>query len=86
MAQPKNLLQCGLVFLKDGYLVIAYPEAEVSATPSGDLVVSIPVVYYSEEWEWLDGGFIYLGAERAEVAHEEAKAWHARTSLTGSPR
>jgi hypothetical protein len=86
MRPPKNLLDCGLVFLPDGYVVIAYPEAEVRPMENGELLVTLPVTYYSEEWEWLDGGFIHLGAEHADVAHAEAKAWHGRTSLTGSPQ
>jgi len=86
MHPPKNLLDCGLVFLDDGYVVIAYPEAEVKPLHNGELLVTLPVTYYSEDWDWLDGGFIYLGAEHADIAHAEAKAWHGRTSLTRSPR
>ena len=82
MPMPKNLANCGVQFLDDGYLVIAYPEAEATAIWSGDIVLSIPVAYYSEEWDWLDGGFIYIGTEGQDAARAEARAWHERTSLT----
>lgn len=75
---PKNLGNCGIEFLDDGYLVIAYPEAEVTATWSGDLVLSVPVAYYSEDWDWLSGGSIYLGAETQDVAKAEARSWLGR--------
>ena len=84
MPMPKGIERCGIKFLGDGYLVIAYPEAEVTATWNRNLVVSIPVAYYSEEWDWLDGGFIYLGTEGTEVAEEEARQWWSGQTSAGS--
>ena len=82
----KNLKGCELVFLNDGVLVIAYPEAEVRSTRDGGFMLSMPVAYYSEEWDWLDGTTIHVaGGEGIETARGEALAWHRRASLTGSP-
>lgn len=83
---PTNLASCGVKFLGDGYLVIAYPEAEVTQMWSGSLMLTVPVAYYSEEWDWLDGGVIFLGAETHENAVEEASNLLGLTSLTSSPR
>lgn len=82
---PAGIEKSAIKFLGDGYLVIAYPEAEVTQMWSGSLMVSVPVAYYSEEWDWLDGGVIFIGAETHENAVEEAAHLLGLTSLTGSP-
>ena len=78
-----NLTGCDVLFLDDGHLVIAYPEAEVSTTRDGALLVSIPVAYYDESWQWMYGGWVYAGGEPQHVVVAEATLWLA--SLTGVP-
>jgi hypothetical protein len=82
MAAPSNLDECGIEFLDDGYLVTAYPDAEVHPTSKGGLLVSIPVAYYDSEWQWLYGGYVYAGSEPQHVVAGEAKRWleHVRIS------
>lgn len=86
MPRPPNINDSGVVFLPDGHLVIAYAEAEVTPMKDGGLLVTVPVAYYSEEWDWLAGGSVHLGAEPQHVAVKEALAWHkGRASLTVAP-
>lgn len=86
MAKPPNLAGNNIVFVEDGVILIAYSEAEVTRLGDGGLLVNIPVVYYSEEWEWLAGGSVYAGAEPQDAVVGEALAWHAgRASLTVAP-
>jgi hypothetical protein len=80
---PVNLTGCDVVFLNDGYLVIAYPDTEVTTTKRGEVILTIPVAYYDEEWQWLHGGYVYAGAEPQHVVVEEATRWLA--SLTSVP-
>jgi hypothetical protein len=82
----KNLKGCELVFLNDGVLAIAYNDSSVHRTREGGFLLEMPVTYYSEEWDWLDGSTIYVDSgEGIETARGEALAWHRRASLTGSP-
>ena len=83
MARPRRLDECDVTFLNDGYLVTAYPEAEVTPTADGNLLVSIPVAYYDEEWQWLYGGYVHVGTEPQDVVVAEARHWLA--SLTVGP-
>jgi hypothetical protein len=83
MARPRRLDECDVTFLNDGYLVTAYPDAEVTPTSDGNLLVSIPVAYYDEEWQWLYGGYVYVGTEPQDGVVAEARQWLA--SLTGVP-
>ncbi len=80
---PSNLTGCDVMFLEDGHLVIAYPDADVTTARDGSLLVSIPVAYYDQEWQWLHGGYVYAGAEPQHVVAGEARRWLA--SLTGVP-
>ena len=68
---------CDIVFLPDGHLVIAYPDADVTVSRDGGLLVSVPVAYYDDEWQWLHGGYVYAGGETQHVVVEEAKRWLA---------
>lgn len=86
MATPPRLTGNNIVFVEDGLVVIAYSEAEVTRLGDGGLLVTIPVAYYSEEWDWLAGGSVYAGAEPQDVVAAEALAWHAGlASLTVAP-
>jgi hypothetical protein len=75
MGRPSNLEGCEVLFLDDGHLVIAYPETEVILAGDGGLLLSIPVAYYDEEWEWLHGANVIAGAEPQDVVVAEAKRW-----------
>jgi hypothetical protein len=83
MGRPNNLESCHIRFLPDGYLVTAFGEATVEPLEDGGLLVSVPVAYYDEEWEWLEGGWVHVGAEPQAAVVEEALYWYA--SLTGVP-
>lgn len=82
---PAGIGRSSIKALPDGYLVVAYNEAEVTQMWSGQLIVSVPVAYYSEEWDWLDGGVVFIGAEDHESVINEATHALGLTSLTGSP-
>jgi len=79
MPQPANLDECGIRFLPDGCVVVSYPDAEVVALGDGTVLVTIPVAYYDEEWQWVRGGSITLGTEPQHVVSEEVDHWLANS-------
>jgi len=81
--RPSNIAECQVRLVDGWYVVVAYPEAEVTPLTSGAVLVSIPVAVYDEQWEWHNGGYVYSGAEPQHVVLDEAEHW-AR-SLTVVP-